>query len=224
MRGLRDRWPQIRAAVLCLVVIGNLLQAIPFPRKTVEDDKRAEWRKGDVELWHSWLAPTGIVGSRAEFQEQVVDAYLALREAGNWVQAPVRPFFSTIRTTQQWGLFAVVTEKPERLVVDVEVDGEWRRISARLRTEYPWENERFKYRRVRGTWDTIHKDRPAPLYEAFCRWTARRAFADYPDAARVRVRREQFVASAPWEKLDDTVTPSNERILDRGKASLWALR
>jgi hypothetical protein len=205
-------------------VLGNLLQAVPFPRKSIEDDKRSTWRKVDVDLWHAWLAPTGLVGSREAFQEQVVEGYLALKTAGDWIQAPVRPFFHANRTTQQWGLFAVVTEKPERLVVDVEIEGAWRRISARLEPEHPWENERFKYRRVRGTWDTVKEDQPSPLYEAFCRWTARRAFSDYPEATRVRVRRERFIAAAPWETPNPEVTPVNERVLERGQSTLWALR
>lgn len=217
-------WPQARAVLLSTAVAGSLMQAIPFPRKPIPDEERSEWRAKDVDLWYRWLSATGAVGSREDFQEQVVDGYLLLRDVGDWAQAPVRPYFRATRTTQQWGLFAVVTEKPERLVVDIEIDGEWRRIAARLKPEHPWEDERFKYRRVRGTWDTIKPDQPAPLYEAFCRWTARRAFEDYPEAQRVRVRRERFSVAAPWEEVDPKIVANDERILERGEATLWALR
>jgi hypothetical protein len=214
----------VRAALLCSFVVGNLLQAIPFPRKPIPDDERATWRARDIDLWYRWFGPTGLIGTREAFQEEVVDGYLLLKDAGDWIQAPVRPYFHAIRSTQQWGLFAVVTERPERLVVDVEIEGEWRRVAARLVPGQTWEDERFKYRRVRGTWDTVEEDEPAPLYDAFCRWTAREAFGDYPEATRVRVRRERFISSAPWEKLDPTVIPTNERILGRDATSLWALR
>ena len=217
-------WPHLRAGLLCLFVGGNLLQAIPFPRKPIEPDERATWRTHDVHLWYGWLAPTGLVGSEEAFREHVIDAYLALKEAGDWIQAPVRPYFKAIRSTQQWGLFAVVAEMPERLVIDVEIDGQWRRISARLVPGQSWEAERLKYRRVRGTWDTVKEDEPSPLYDAFCRWVARLAFADHPQATRVRVRRERFVVAAPWETPDPTITPVNERVIEPDAATLWALQ
>ena len=72
-------WPHLRAAMLCTVVLGNLVQAVPFPRQPVEDEDRATWREADLDLWFGWLQATGWFASRSDFQEQTVDAYLALK-------------------------------------------------------------------------------------------------------------------------------------------------
>ena len=219
-------WPHVRAALLCAVVAGNLVHAIPFPKKEVEDDDEAEWRAHDVERWHGWLSDLGLWrGSLAEFHDEVLLRHNQLATVGGWVQLPTRPVFRWLRSTQQWGLFGVVTEAPERLVVEVEVDGAWRMLERRLDPVYTWNDAIFRYRRVRGTWDTVKDDKPNPAYDAFCRWTARRAFADVPGATRVRIEREQIPVAAPWETLDD---PSPKRLHSReltpAADRLWVLR
>jgi len=217
-------WPQVRAAILCLVVAGNLLYAVPFPRKSVDDDDRETWREGDIDMWYGWLSGAGLPWSRQRFGELVVDANNRLHDLGRWVHSPVRPVFRTLRTTQQWGLFGIVAEAPEALVVEIEVDGQWTEIERRLHPDRDWRDEVFKYRRVRGTWDSAREDKPSPLYDSFCRWTAQLAFADHPAAQRVRVSRHRHFVLAPWETEELEPKRVNERTFTRGQASLWAVR
>ena len=222
---MRWSWPTARAVILCVVVAGNLLQALPFPRREVEEDDEEEWRAGDVEMWHRWLSELGAYrGSAEQFQGQVVEGYNVLATVGSWVQWPTRPVFRMMASTQQWGLFGVVTETPERLLVEVRIDGEWVLVEQRLHAEHDWMDEVFRYRRVRGTWDTVKKGKPAPLFDAFCRWTARKAFVDYPTADRVRVAREQFPVAAPWETLTRGPERLQEQEISRDDDRLWVLR
>lgn len=215
---------RLRATVLTLVVLGNLLQAMPFPRKEVKDADRAEWRTSDLDMWHGWLASVGVGVEREAFRDAVIDNSNRLWAFGRTVQAPVRPVFSTLRTTQQWGLFGVVAETPEALVVEIEVDGAWRTVEQRLHPEYTWRDEVFRYRRVRGTWDGAKPDRANPLYDAFARWAAEAAFADFPEATRVRLSRHRFVVNAPWEDVEREPEVLHERIYERDRTTLWVLR
>jgi hypothetical protein len=222
---MKRYWPGIRAALLCFFVLGNLVQALPFPTKAIDADERDAWRRKDVDLWFGWLAGAGLIPkNRDAFQTRVVDGYDVLASVGAVVQAPTRPVFHMLRSTQQWGLFAVVGETPQRLVIDIEVDGEWKRLAARLDPEHTWHDDAFKYRRVRGTWDGVKPNKPAPLYEAFSRWAARDAFRDHPEATRVRVLRAQFVVAAPWETPDPTITVLDERPFTRKETLLWVLQ
>ena len=227
MRGPAERWPRawphLRAAALCLVVFGNLMYAVPFPRKMVEEDKREVWRKGDLDMWYGWVGGV-IPHDRAAFGEAVIDGNNALYHVGSAFHAPVRPIFRTLRTTQQWGLFGIVAEAPEALVVEALIEGEWVEIERRLHPEHDWRDPVFRYRRVRGTWDTVRKDKPAPLYDAFCRWTAQLAFADFPRATRVRVSRHRSFIMAPWEH--EVIEPKvvNDQEFTREQARLWVVR
>ncbi len=219
-------WPSLRAAMLSMFVVGNLLQALPFPTEAVDPKEAATWRAHDVSRWHGWLTAAGIYrGDGERFQADVVAGYGALAAVGAVIQGPSRPVFRFLRSTQQWGLFGVVTEVPERLLVEVRVDDTWVLIEQRLDPKHSWNDDIFKYRRVRGTWDTFKKgDKSTPLYESFCRWTARRAFADYPRADRVRITRERVPVAAPWETLTIGVERLHERELSRDDALLWVLR
>ena len=217
-------WPHARAALLTVVVAGNLLYAVPFPRKHISDDDREAWRQSDIEMWHGWLTSAGLTLSLPAFHDRVVDGSNQLWSLGQWVHAPVKPFFRTLRTTQQWGLFGVVSESPEALVVEIRRGETWQVVERRLDPEHDWRDTTFLYRRVRGTWDTVRNDQPAPLYDAFSRWTARQAFADFPDAEEVRIHRSRFVVNAPWENVEAEPKVLHERSFTRGATTLWVLK
>jgi hypothetical protein len=210
--------------LLCLFVAGNLLYAVPFPHKRVADDDRETWRAADLEMWHGWLSGLGLSMPLPRFRDQVIDGSNRLHDLGRTVHAPVRPFFRTMRSTQQWGLFGVVSESPEALVVEVARGDTWEVVERRLDPDHDWLDHTFLYRRVRGTWDTVRSDRDNPLYEAFCRWTARKAFAEWSDIDQVRVYRERFVVNAPWEQIDKPPRRLHERTFQRGQTELWVLR
>jgi len=224
VRGPAERWPRawphLRAAALCLVVFGNLMYAVPFPRKMVEEDKREVWRKGDLDMWYGWVGGV-IPHDRAAFGEAVIDGNNALYHVGSAFHAPVRPIFRTLRTTQQWGLFGIVAEAPEALVIEVERDGKWVEVERRLHPEHRWNDAVFRYRRVRGTWDSVKDDKPAPLYDSFCRWAAGMAFADHPGIERVRIYRHRHFVLAPWEHEALEPLVLNEQIFTRDQTELW---
>lgn len=207
-------WPAIRATLLTVVVVANLLHGIP-PGKIEEADlDDDDWRKGQFSLSYMIFENLGLYDDFTEYRRDARAFLWAYKQKVRALQKPGRVYFGRVKSSQRWGLFAVVTERPDALLVEIKVDGEWRTLYRRLDPEHDWLDDQLKYRRIRGIWDGV-KDEPKPAHSRFRSWLARRVFAEFPRAKEVRISLERGRLSAPWEALNEEVTIRAARSLTR---------
>ncbi|MCB9688462.1 MAG: hypothetical protein H6735_25725 [Alphaproteobacteria bacterium] len=199
---------RFRAIVIAIAIFANLVVAIPTAK--IDDDELAdpEYRQSDVRNWYRWTGGLGMDEER--FRELALGIMTGWRDAVRLVRAPFQPFFSLVHTNQQWGLFAVVGERKETVVIEVRRNGQWETLYRRLDPEHTWHDDQLKYRRIRGVWDGV-KEEPKGTYKRLTVWLAKEIFTEQPDVDRVRVVLERSAMSLPWETVDPTVERRAER-------------
>lgn len=200
------------------MIVGNVVGAIPRVKMTPEERADPDFLRPDLERWHAVLGP---VLTYEQLRTVAVETGWGWKTFVDALRFPFQPFFDATKTNQQWGLFAVVTETPERLVIEVRRNGEWETIYRRLDPEHGWHEHQLKYRRIRGIWDSV-KDPPKGTYKRLTLWIARTVFLEQPDVDRVRVRLERSYLTLPWEEPDPRITYRAERYHRREKVMVEA--
>jgi hypothetical protein len=200
---------QLRAALILVVLLANAVYALPVAKMKVEDLEDPTFREGDIGLWYLWVGePLGVEQER--FGRWIRQYLWGQRNFVLALRAPVRPLFEALHISQQWGLFAVVTEAPDRLVIEVRRDGEWETLYRRLDGDLDWHDAQLKYRRVRGVWDGV-KEEPKGTYKRLTKWLSRMIFEEQPDVDRVRVLLEKEHKQLPWVEPDPQLKRRAER-------------
>ena len=136
----------VRAFIIAVVFVANGVYALPMTKMKPEDIDRPEFRHRDIAHWY------GMFGERLGMEKEVFAAQVrrlmwAQRETVMMLRTPFRYVFSSLHVSQQWGLFAIVTEAPDRLVIEVRRNGEWETLYRRLDPEDDWHDPQMKYRR-----------------------------------------------------------------------------
>jgi hypothetical protein len=199
----------LRAVLIVVALLANATYALPVSKMKAEEVDDPEFRANDVELWYRWLgAPLGV--TREAFGARIRRLIWAQHELVLTLRAPFGPVFETLHISQQWGLFAVVTEAPDRLVIEVRREGEWETLYRRLDGQHDWHDSQLKYRRIRGVWDGV-KEEPKGTYKRLTTWVARVIFAEQPDVDRVRVVLEKEPQTLPWVENTAETTRRAER-------------
>lgn len=193
--------------LLLVVLLANLTHAIPYPRIDEEDLEDPEWASADIERWHTVLSSVGLSPGPERLREQGRSLMWGYKRVVDGLRLPFRPYFKNAKTNQQWGLFAVVTQKPDALVVEARRSGEWEELYRRLHPEHRWRDDVLKYRRIRGIWDGV-EEKPKGTYKRFSIWLAKEVFREQPDVDRVRIALERRELFFPW---DDTEAPMERR-------------
>ena len=207
---------QLRAVVILVVIVVNLLYAVPFPKMKEKDLEDPEWMNSDMELISELLGKVGIERSRAEVTDQVRSLAWDTRGVITTMRKPIQPVFRLTKTTQQWGLFASVTERPDRLFIEVDRgDEEWERIYQHLDPEMDWRQGLFRFRRVRGIWDSVSGKQPKGTYIRLSKWVARQIMLEDPTVERVRFGLERIFLTPPFEQPDNRVKRRGEQIHTR---------
>jgi hypothetical protein len=205
----------LRAALILVALLANAVYALPVAKMKAEDLEDPTFRAGDIGLWYRWVgAPLGVEEER--FGGWIRGYLWAQRNLVLGLRWPVKPLFGALHISQQWGLFAVVTEAPDRLVIEVRRDGEWETLYRRLDGELDWHDPQLKYRRVRGVWDGV-KEEPKGTYKRLTKWLARVIFEEQPDVDRVRVLLEKEHKQLPWVEPDPQRRRRAERYHRRGE-------
>ncbi|MEQ1504729.1 MAG: hypothetical protein ABMB14_21000 [Myxococcota bacterium] len=195
--------------LITIVLVANAVHALPLAKMSEEDLADPEFRSADFQLWY------GIFGrllpyDEVKFAEICRRAMWAGRETVVMLRWPFKPVFEPLHITQQWGLFAVVTEEPDRLVIEVRRNKEWETLYRRLDGSHDWHDPQLKYRRIRGVWDGV-KDEPKGTYKRLTDWVSRVVFAEQPDVDRVRVVLEKEPKTLPWVENDRPTKRRAER-------------
>lgn len=207
--GLRAK---IRAVLIAIAILANATYAIPMAKMTEEERTDPTFREGDVALWWSWFhTPLTALGfDEAGFGQVMRDYLWGERQVVVALRTPFAPVFSRLHIAQQWGLFAVVAQRPDRLVVEVRRNNTWETLYRRLDGEHDWHDSQLKYRRIRGVWDGV-KEEPKGTYKRLTTWLATVIFAEQPDVDRVRVVLERIELTFPWEEPVTTTERRAER-------------
>jgi len=210
--GYNGGMKHLRAVAITLYVMVNLLYAVPFPKKVVVKD--GHWRKTEVDQWHHYLTAAGVEVDRGWLEEKGKLIWGAGHAVGDTLKTPFKPARRLFSVNQQWGLFASVAKRPERLVVEIRVDGEWRPVFRKLDPNFSWRDAQIKYRRVRGVWDNV-PDKAGLNYKQFSMWLADYAFDDFPEAEALKVYREEFQPRLPWEEPFTDLKILHDQVIER---------
>ena len=183
------RWAGVRAALIGVVLIVQLLDAIPLPEISRRD---LRWPIAQAEVTR-WTRLAQDLGMDIE-ESDTEDLALALGGgAGRFRKAvlgPTRPFRRVTGTGQAWGLFAYPDPFAGRLVISGRTDDaapiELYRAPGQGEA---WLVDLVEYRRIRGIYDD-NGDRPRPggMHRALTRWIARRVLARHPEFDEVEIR------------------------------------
>lgn len=198
-----------RAVVITIVLLVNGIYALPYSKMEEENVTDPDWQKGDFAIWYGWLDPI-LWMDQADFSAVMRRVWWAEHETVRMMRLPFKPVFDRLHVNQQWGLFAVVSEAPDRLVVEVRRNKEWEILYRRLDGQHDWHDNQLKYRRIRGVWDGV-KEEPKGTYKRMARWIARMVFLEQPDVDRVRIVLEKEREALPWEEPDPTITRRAEK-------------
>ncbi|MEQ1507339.1 MAG: hypothetical protein ABMB14_34240 [Myxococcota bacterium] len=213
----RPPWADLRAAALLVALIGHGIYALPIPNAVKAEDLEKDWRQRELGVWRDGLARVGVELTDDELGAWLVSTTTGLHDLHRWLKTPFAPLFDLVGANQAWALFASATTAPDRLVVEIErpdpTTGEpgWVPILRRLDPCCTWREDELEYRRIRGVWDG-QQDEMRAGYKGLTKWIARQAFADYPDASRVRVQLERGRSTYPWEPPDPTTTIEHQRV------------
>lgn len=204
---------QLRAVLLTLFILTNLSHAIPVPGIKADDLEDPDWFMGDMELWSGRLGAVGIELEPEKLQHGVRGLVWRYKQAVLDIREPFSPAFQAIKANQQWGLFAAVTEIPDRLVIEVDRGDGFEVVYQRLDPEHDWGDDIYRYRRIRGIWDSVKSGKkPRGTYRRLAMWTARRLFEEDPSVERVRFKLERLHLSSPWEPVNDEIEVRAERV------------
>ncbi len=195
---------------ITIVLIANAIWFVPYVKMTKEDRADPEFKRIDIDNWYELIG--GLTGLDSDgFAATVREGWWAYKRTLETLRLPFRPFYRLTDTTQQWGLFAIVTQRPDHLLIEVRRDGDWQTLYRRLDPEDDWRDATLKYRRIRGVWDGVEGDEPKGTYKRFTVWIAKEIFREQPDVDRVRVVLERRRVTWPWEPVDTEVTRRAER-------------
>ncbi|MEQ1565711.1 MAG: hypothetical protein ABMA64_08750 [Myxococcota bacterium] len=207
---------RVRAALLALAIVSNAIYALPYGKVTEEQRVDPKFHRAALDLWWSWFSPA-LPMTQDTFDRTVRGAMFFEHDLVGWLRAPFRPVFDKLHVNQQWGLFAVVTQTPDALVVEVRRGGDnWDTLYRRLDGDHDWRDPQLKYRRIRGVWDGV-KEEPKGTYKRLSRWIAKSAFRDDPEVDRVRVLLERTVVTFPWEPVDTSRARRAEQYFRRNE-------
>ncbi len=207
---------EVRAALLLVVVAVNLFAAAPLPKSVKRSQYDTPMAKEELGRWVELLAGIGVDVT----PEQLIDASYrsgtALAGFRRAVMSPFDSFFRVTGTGQGWGLFTYPDSFPHRLTVWVRDSKEanFQEVFAGLHPVHRWNREIFAYRRVRGVYDS-QTSKPGSSYDAFARWVADRAFADFPSAEQVRVGFVRGHTTEPGRAEDPETILRHLRTFDR---------
>ena len=190
------RWSvrrQLRAIALMLVVAVNLIYAIPVPHMKEEALSDPDWFMTDMQRWTHVLGMVGIELTPEQLQHGVRGIAWRYKQGVLAVREPVAPLFRSIKANQQWGLFGAVTEIPDRLVIEVDRGDGYVPVFVKLDPEHDWREPVWRYRRIRGIWDSVKDgDKPRGTYRRLSMWTSRQLFLEDPSIQRVRFKLERL--------------------------------
>jgi hypothetical protein len=201
MATLRERWPELRGALLCLHVLAILTLALPPPsavanaRAYKSDNAQEEFRQ-----WSARLRRMGIDVTASELEARVFDVGRRYAGLHREVTVPMQAYGSAFGTRQGWQMFASPQRHPAEVHVDIHERGEWTPLFRPRSDEHGWRRRQLEHNRLRKLQGRFARTFYEEHYRGFASWLAELALSDYPDADEVRVRLYRY-RSLPPERV-----------------------
>jgi hypothetical protein len=198
-------WPHVRAGLITAHLIAVTLMAVPAPDGGTD---RSAWQdptvQGELKAWADALGTTS-----PALEDRLWNLTQTYMTARGDVLAPFGWYYAYCGTTQSWRMFVAPHRFPTTLHIDVREGGTWRPVYVERDPRHRWlgrilDSYRFRSVIFRFGWPGYEGE-----FEAFARWVARRAAADFPDADAVRVRLWKAPTASPAEVRAGTV-PAGE--------------
>jgi hypothetical protein len=98
---------------------------------------------------------------------------------------------------QSWRMFSNPQTTPSQLWIELDSGNGFTPIYVSRSSEHVWRHSFFEHHRIRKLLGRIGRGGKDSAYEALADWIAKRAFGDYPQAKRVRVRSYTWTTPAP---------------------------
>ena len=193
-------WRHLRAALVLAHVVVLLLFALPNPGVALD---RSAWRSPNVqhelEAWSGRLSALGVDVARPQLEERLYRLLVRWGALRAELLAPTELYQRYAGIRQPWTMFAAPNRHPARLELEVEVQGAWQTIYVARSDEHDWQATLLDHDRMRAvvfrhTWPQF-----AGTHQHLCRWLARRAARDFPEATRLRARRYRARTPTPEE-------------------------
>ena len=196
---LRRAWPQARAALVAGHVLAVVLLGLPSGGVTSEAQWRSKNVKSDFAGWADALRAVGVDVSEDELAERtrrVAERYVRVRAA---VASPFEIYPKVTGARQGWAMFASPQRHPAELHVDILEGKRWRPVFRSRSREHRWLATQLDHHRVRKLTGRFGRGFDRRVYDDLARYLSRRAFEDFADARRVRVRLYAWDALPPEE-------------------------
>lgn len=180
----------------------------------------ARWRdprtQAQLALWGDRLRALGVDLENQELEAELWDLAQGYLRARAIVTAPFEPYGQLV--PQFWGMFKAPSLSPSTIAIDVE-EGEpaaWRVVYESRSEEHDHLARTLDHNRLRKHVGRVGYD--DALFADLAVWLARRTFADFPEATRVRVRRVRHQSLPPEARragAPPSVRPHGERVFRR---------
>lgn len=206
-------WPLVRALLVGIVLLYQVLDTIPLPDVTRRDLRRPIAR-AEITRWTGVAQSFGLAVAEEDTTEF---ALLLGGGAGRFrktVLRPAWPFKRITGTGQAWGLFAYPDPFAGRLVISGRPEqGEWRELYRAPSEGESWLVDLVQYRRIRGIYDD-NGDRPRPggMHKALTRWLSREIFTRHPSLDEVEIRLDLVEVRLPGEGEEPLEAPRHARV------------
>jgi hypothetical protein len=209
------RWSAwLRAGLITFALLVHSCYALPSPHTVDEADLATPEGKEEIQRWVDLLGSVGLDITTEQLSQQTMYWTKWFNGWHSTFRRPFRPWMRYTGTGQAWALFANPDTYPHRIEVYVRIDKQWVPIYRRNDPELDWNDDFFRFRRVRGVYDGSTSRQRVPYWN-FSRDVAKRAFLDYPDADRVKMQQVRPHPPMPWEPFEPEETVRVKRVFRR---------
>ena len=204
----------LRAGLITFALLVHSCYALPSPHAIDRADLATPEGKEEIRRWVDLLGSLGIDITPEELSVQTMAWTQWFNAQHSTFRRPFRPWMRYTGTGQAWALFASPDTHPHRLEVYVHLDKQWVPIYRRNHATLDWNDDFFRYRRVRGVYDGSTARQRVPYWN-FSRDVAKRAFLDHPQADRVKIQMVRTHTTMPWAPLEPEETIRVKRVFRR---------
>jgi len=193
-------WPQARAALIVVHIVGITLSSLPNPALA----PRSAWQDSTVQAelarWSARLNRAGLETTPETLEHTVWEWLQKYDRVRGPVLAPFEKYHALCGTHQSWAMFAAPHLEPQRLFLEIHEDNQWRRIYRA--GNGGWQAGMLDNYRIRSVvfrlgWEAWKQDR-----EAFTRALAQAAARDFPNATALRLAFERTTTPTPQQTRD----------------------
>lgn len=198
-----DQWPSTRAALIALVLLGQVVLGLPKPSVLTEASLRKPKARIELRGWSQGLQSIGLQVTEDQAAEWAIAFSTTTHDLAARIQRPLRPLRRVLGIGQSWALFAAPDTVPRRLYLSAQrADGSWHPVYVPHHPEHDLLKPVLRFRRVRGVHDTLNT--AGPTRDALTRWLCTRVLDQNPDWIAVELRVEQRPTAMPGEPQERT--------------------